>query len=366
MIRQYLPQTTTELIHWYERYLSPLALLIGFVLDNFVVLKRVDALFGNVLLLSYLIMSGIAIIALNYIESGRVQNRMVLWFAPFIPVAIQFFFGGLFSGYLSLYSRSAGVAFSWLFVLVLAALLIGNERFRNLYQELPFQISIYFASLYSFLIFFLPLIFKKIGPLMFLSSGFVSVIVIMIMMGLLRSLVPERVAASRRAIMRALIALVVAFNLLYFSNLIPPLPLALKEGGVYHSVQRSENSYVLIGQPESFATKYVSTPARFDLLPGESAFVFTAVFAPSGLTTNLRHQWQYYNTTTDQWETRSDVRFTINGGREGGFRGYSEKQDPADGSWRVNVLTDYGQIVGRISFTVTHVETPPVLTEITR
>jgi hypothetical protein len=88
------------------------------------------------------------------------------------------------------------------------------------------------------------------------------------------------------------------------------------------------------------------------LADGEKVFVFTAVFAPSGLSTLLRHQWQYFNDVTNVWETRSDVRFTIHGGRDGGFRGYSEKYDPEPGSWRVNVLTEHGQIVGRIRFTV--------------
>ena len=352
MIRKYLPQSTEALIHWYERYLSPISLLIGFVLDNFVVLKRVDAVFGNILLLSYLILAAIAIVVLNVVETGRVQNRAVLWIAPFIPVAIQFFFGGLFSGYLSLYSRSAGVIFSWLFVIVLAGLLLGNERFRALYQRLPFQISIYFASLYSFLIFFLPLIFKAIGPVMFLVSGALSVGIISLFMIVLRALIYERYMETRRTSLRSLTVIIVLFNVLYFTNLIPPLPLAIKEAGVYHAVTRTENVYTLEGERKNWATRFFSAPARVQLAPGEKAYIFTAVFAPSGLSTALRHQWQYFNTTTKMWETRSDVMFTIYGGRDGGFRGYSEKMDPEVGSWRVNVLTEHGQIVGRVHFTV--------------
>lgn len=366
MIRRYLPKNTAELIHWYERYVSPIALIAGFLLDNYVLLDRVDVIFGNILLLTYLVLAGVAIVLLNLVESGRAQNAFMLRIAPFMPVVIQLFFGALFSGYLSLYSRSAGVAVSWVFVLALAFLLIGNERFRTLYQRLPFQLSIYFTALYSFLIFFLPLIFKTIGPGMFLLSGALSVVIIGLVIGLLRSLVPERFAETQRTTIRSLITLVVIFNVLYFSNLIPPLPLALKEGGVYQSVERVEGAYVLRGQVRSFVVRYLNVPARLYLASGEKAFVFTAVFAPSGLSTALRHQWQYFSTTTDRWETRSDVKFTINGGRDGGFRGYSQKQNIEAGSWRVNVLTEYGQIIGRIRFTVVLDDGVPNLIEDTR
>jgi hypothetical protein len=363
MIRKYLPKNTEELVHWYERYVSPIALVVGFLLDNYVFLNRVDVLFGNLLLLFYLLSAGICIVLINLIEAGKIRSRIALWVAPYLPVIIQLYFGALFSGYLALYSRSAGVAVSWVFVLVLAFLLIGNEKFRNLYQKLPFQLSIYFVSLYSFLIFFLPLIFKTIGPIMFLFSGLASIAIISLVMGLLRSLMHERYMETRRTSIRSLVALVAVFNVLYFSNLIPPLPLALKEGGVYHRVERTEGSYMLSGEHQSFFVRYLSAPAHLHLAPGAKAYAFTAVFAPSGLSTVLRHQWQYYNDTTNTWETKSDVKFTIHGGRDGGFRGYSEKENPADGSWRVNVLTEHGQIIGRIRLTVTHIDTVPALVE---
>lgn len=366
MIRRYLPKSTEELIHWYERYVSPIALVFGFLLDNYVLLDRVDVIFGNILLLSYLTLAGVAIVLLNLIESGRIQKPIMLRIVPFLPVVIQLFFGALFSGYLSLYSRSAGVAVSWVFVLALAFLLLGNERFRNRYQKLPFQLSIYFVSLYSFLIFFLPLVLKRIGPEMFLLSGILSIVIIGLVMALLRTLMYERYMETRRTSIKSLVALVVLFNVLYFSNLIPPLPLALKEGGVYHHVERREGSYTLLGEQASFFVRYLGTPAVFRLEPGGKAYVFAAVFAPSGLSTVLRHQWQFYNTATDRWETRSDIRFTINGGRDGGYRGYSEKYNPDVGSWRVNVLTEHGQIVGRIRFTVVSVAALPEVIEETR
>lgn len=363
MIRKYLPESTEQLIHWYERYVSPFALIAGFLLDSFILLDRVDVLLGNILLLSYLLLVGGGIVVLNVVESGRVRNRFMLAIAPFAPVVIQFFFGGLFSGYLSLYSRSAGIALSWVFVIVLAVLLVGNERFRTLYLRLPFQLSIYFTALFSFLIFFLPLVFKSIGTHMFIFSGITSVLLISAFLYILKQLMPERVQENWKPTVRSLVAIFLVFNVLYFSNLIPPLPLALKEAGVYHSVERVGDGYRLTYEPQHWYVRYLNRPATVHSVSGGKIYVFSAVFAPSGLSTVIRHQWQYFDPAADRWVTKSDVRFTIHGGRDGGFRGYSEKRDPEAGSWRVNVLTAQGQIIGRTGFTVIAASGTPVLEE---
>ena len=42
----------------------------------------------------------------------------------------------------------------------------------------------------------------------------------------------------------------------------------------------------------------------------------------------------------------------MGGGRGGGYRGYSLSSNQRSGAWRVNVLTAYGQVVGRTSFKV--------------
>jgi hypothetical protein len=363
MIRKYLPKSTEELIHWYERYISPIALVAGFLLDSFILLDRVDVWFGNLLLLSYLVLAGIGILVLNIVESGRAKSSFVLGISPFMPVVIQFFFGALFSGYLSLYSRSAGVALSWIFVLVLAFLLIGNERFRTRYQKLPFQLGIYFVALYSFFIFFLPLVVKKIGPVVFLFSGAMTILITALLLTALRALAPERVAESRRAITINLVGLCVLFNVLYFSNLIPPLPLALKDAGVYHAVERAGGNYHLMEERYSWAVRYLGVPATFLHKEGEKVYVFTAIFAPSGLDTVVRHEWQRFDESIDRWVTESDIKFPIHGGREGGFRGYSEKKEVPAGEWRVNVLTEHGQIIGRIRFKVEKVTEIPMLLE---
>src|SRR3989338_6396214 len=192
-MRKYLPKSfeMEELAAWYMRYISPLALIAGFFADNLILLRRVDVWTSHALLFSYLVLAALCIVVLNLITTGRIRAAWVIKITPLIPVVAQFAFGGLFSGYLSLYSRSASFPLSWIFVLLVAALLIGNERFVRQYMKFSFQMSMFFAVLFSFLIFFLPVIFRSLGPWMFVASGLVSLAIITLFLRFIGYLMPE-------------------------------------------------------------------------------------------------------------------------------------------------------------------------------
>lgn len=354
MVRRYLPKDTQELMRVYERYISPLALIAGFLADNFILLKRVDLLQTNLLLLFYLFIAGLGIIAVHLIETGRLREERKENSLPLILIAMQFSFGGLFSGYLSLYSRSASLAVGWIFILIIAALLFGNERFTRLYSRFMFQIGLYFTVLFSFLIFFLPVVLHRIGPLMFILSGIASLLAITLFLWLLDRAVPEVVRKDLSLVTAIIVVIFSFFNLLYFSNLIPPLPLALKEAGVYHSVVREpDGSYQLLAERVPWYEYYLlNYNPQYHATPGEGVYAYSAIFAPSGLSTVILHQWQRYDGASRAWRTADILRFAIVGGRDGGYRGYSFKSAPTPGKWRINVITQYGQLIGRISFTV--------------
>ncbi len=358
-MRRYLPKNVEEILHWYERYISPASLIAGFLADNLFFLRRVDLLVGNILLLSYLLIAAGGIVLINAIQAGRIRGKVALKVAPFIPVVVQFCFGGLFSGFVSLYSRSASVAVSWIFVAALAALLLGNERFTRLYARLPFQIGLYFLALISFLEFFIPVILRRIGPWIFILSGVVSLTIIAGFMYAMKKLVPQMWRESGRRAVVSVGVIFIIFNALYFTNMIPPLPLSLKDAGVYHSVvPQKDGSYVLRGEPLAWYEQYLNYAPTFHRTKGETVYVWSAVFAPSGLSTEVLHEWQLYDPVQKQWETTNTVSFAIFGGRDGGYRGYSKKINPAEGKWRVNVITQYGHLLGRISLQVVAVPVP--------
>ena len=59
------------------------------------------------------------------------------------------------------------------------------------------------------------------------------------------------------------------------------------------------------------------------------------------------------------WRVTDRMGFEVAGGRDGGFRWYSRKRTIAPGQWRVDVVTDRGQTLGRIDFTVLPRPAPP-------
>ncbi len=362
MIRRYLPQSTEELIRWYERYVSPLSLLIGFTIDAIAV-EALDIYLYSFVLLFHLSLAATGIITLHLIERGVLRWALLLRVAPFIPVAVQYAFGGLFSGFILLYSQSAGFATSWIFVVLLAALLLGNERFRRVYATFPVQIGILYFALFSFLIFFIPIVVQDVGPWVFVVSGVLSLACISGLLYTVALLAKSFDTAHRRAVVRVVVGVFVCINVLYFWGAIPPLPLALRDAGVLHSIVRSNGHYDVSYEPKQWYEFYRRYNPVFHRTSGETVYVYTAIFAPDGISTTILHNWQRFDEENEEWVTEASFDFPIRGGRDGGYRGYTLKDDVESGKWRVNVVTDYGQLIGRVSFEVTAVTTPVALEE---
>ncbi len=359
-----LPRSTEELLHWHERYISPLTLIVGFLIDAFV-FREVDLLASNIILFAHLCFAAAGIVFFHLIQSGYLRGKVFLWLLPFVPSAIQFSFGALFGGFVILYSQSAAYATSWIFVGVLAVLLVGNERFRKLYTEFSFQATIYFAVLISFVVFFLPVIFLRIGTGMFLTSEALAVGIMFLLLRAFGFFAPAILSPVRWSIARNIGAILLVFNVLYFTNAIPPIPLALKEAGVFHSVTRTGGSYRLEAEPLAWYQQYLNYNTTFHRAPGERIYVFSAIYAPPGLSTTIVHDWEYYDEVMQDWVLQSSVSFPISGGREGGYRGYSILNDAEGGKWRVNVKNG-NKLIGRVSFVVEDVERPVETTAVER
>lgn len=353
MIRRYLPRDIDQLIEWYTHYLSPLGLIAGFLADTFIFLSRVDQLSGLIIVCGHLVISAAAIAFLNAAREGRFSHPALLRIAPFSPVIMQFSFGGLFSAFFSLYSRSAAFPATWLFVAILAALMLGNERFFRFYERVTVQVGIFSLALLSFIAFFVPLIVHRIGDDVFLLSAAIALAILAALLAALFHIAPMRMREFRRRIAAVVIAVFAGFVGFYFADLIPPLPLALKEAGVYHLIEREAGGgYRARGEATSWAEDVFGFGRVVHLVPGESAYVFTSIFAPPGLSTRIAHEWQYRDASTGEWITAAYVPFDIVGGRDAGYRGYSAKYQPAPGVWRVNVLTNARKTIARVSFTV--------------
>lgn len=344
----------------YERFFAPAVFITGFLWDS-LMLTRIDLWFDHATLVGYLLIAGTGILLINMYQSGRARFRFLQEYAGLLPFPIQFAFGGLFSGFFIFYSRSASLVSSWPFLAFLAFFLIGNEFFRKRYTVFIFQLSIYFIALFSYATFALPILFGKMSDSIFLASGLVSIGVIGIFILFLSRIARNDVFKHWKPLLYSIGGIYGAFNLFYFSNIIPPIPLSLKEIGVYHSVVKTGDEYVLLAEPAPKYALFQNYSNVFHKTEGETIYLYSAIFAPTKLSVKIFHRWSYFNDENGEWTETDRIQYAIVGGRDGGYRGFTLKENTMPGLWRVDVITDRGQLLGRIKFRVVPAETPPDL-----
>jgi hypothetical protein len=342
-----------------ERPISSFALLFGFVFDS-LTLRRVDLLIENLIFLGYLLLVSLCIFLLNLAETGKFNGRFAARIHPWLSITIQFALGNLFSGFTVFYFRSSSIGASWPFLLFLVGLMIANERLKKQYERLIFQTGTLFIALFSYSIFIVPVVLGRLSEWIFILSGIVSLILITLFILLIKRFSPERVKQSRVGLATTVLGIYAVITMFYFTNILPPIPLALKEVGVYQNLTRAGAAYVLTGEQLTWFEEFFNRQT-VHIKPGQKLFVYSAVFSPTKLSTEIVHDWQYYNETTGKWTSMSEIRFPISGGRDGGYRGYSLKSALQEGKWRVNVENSRGQVIGRTSFKVIYSDQTPEL-----
>ncbi len=337
----------------YERHINLGGLALGFTFDLWLA-KRPDSVADNILLIVYLIIVGTVIILLNS-KARRQMEREHPTEPLLLLLVLQFCFGGLANNMLILYGKSGTLGGSFLFVLLLGAFALGNEFLKGRYEQLRFNIAIYYFLLLTYCIIAVPtFLLHAIGTEQFLLSCLVSIICIAVFLtALFLTAFRRREKKQMIEVSLILATVLVVFNVFYFFNIIPPVPLSLKQIGVYHSIERATNAgsawFAATYEEPAWYVFWRDTSSAFTYNRGDDAYCFSAVFAPGSLSTAVIHRWEKFNRQTENWETQSTFAFSINGGRAAGYRGYSQ-ETMTPGAWRCNVETKKGQLIGRISF----------------
>ncbi len=349
---------------WYgkfERPISSLSLVGGFVFDA-LTLRRVDAFWENIWVVAHLTIIGLCIILINSIENKNRDEANPQKLHFWLVNILQFFFGGTLSVFLVFYFRSSTLAASWPFLLILALAFTANERLKRHYARLSFQISLFFLSLYSFFIFLLPILAHRLGPDIFLLSGVVSIIALTVFLVIVRIFARRELVARKSVLILSIAGLCFGINAFYFLNLIPPIPLSLKEAGVYHSLAVISPGKYQVAYEDQGPLGFFKSAEDVHLTAGESLYAYSAIFSPALLNTDIVHEWQLYDGKNGGWITVAEINLPVTGGSDQGYRTYSRKDNLPAGSWRVNVKTPQGQILGRLRFNIGITSAEPALT----
>ncbi|MEI9997283.1 MAG: DUF2914 domain-containing protein [Rhizomicrobium sp.] len=359
----YLPtrpiKSVMAFAHQYERHLSVASMVGGYAFDSYS-FGRIDHATTHLVFVGYLAVAAIAIAISHRLESRPPERQPSERTRTILTAVTQFALGCLLSAFCVFYLRSASLWASWPYLLVLAGIFVGNEFFRKYTTRFTLSLVLYFFAILSYAILVVPVLIAMMGPVPFLGSGVVALIVFWFYADVLTWLGRERFRQVRIYVFGGVLAIFAAVNAFYFLKILPPLPLALSEAGIYHSVKKVGNAYQVVEETQPWTT-FWGQPPMLHLAPGDKLYLYAAVFAPGRLATVIVHHWEWFDPATRKWLPQSRVVFPIHGGRDAGYRAYSVKSKPRAGDWRVNITTGDERPLGRVRFAVTFAPPPQPL-----
>lgn len=335
-----------------KRHWLTISFICGFITD-LILLNKVDDLIDNLILLFYMLLSMASLLLLYAGIAEKFSERWSLRARTYAPLTAQYAFGGILSGILIFYGRSGSWFVSWPFLVVVIAVIAGNELLRQRAQRLVFNITILFLALFLYLVLLVPVLSGMMGAWVFIFSGLLALLALWGFLKALRRIVPNFLRANMRSVVFAIGAVYVGINALYFTNVIPPIPLSLKELGVYHNVERTDDGhYAVTYERGAWYQPFKRSNSTYRYQTGDTVFCFASVFAPMRLSTDVFHRWEYYVPEDREWRTHGRFPYTISGGRDSGFRGYTFVRSVHEGTWRCTVETARKQILGRKTFEI--------------
>lgn len=328
------------------------AFLFGFLVD-LITLNQVDHVFDNIVLFFYVTLAMTSMLFLYAGIAGKFSERVNIFLRKRAPLAMQYSFGGLLSGMLIFYGRSSSLEDSWPFLLIIVAVIYGNETVKNRSGRLLYNLVMFFVGLFAYTTLVIPVALGEMGPWIFVGSGLIALIVMYLFFKALSRIIPNFIKLQKRNAIFLIGLIYLTLNFLYFTNIMPPIPLSLKHVGIYHNVVRFEDgTYELTYEQPAWWQIFRQSDKTFHFEGQDNAFCFAAVFAPTRLETQIYHRWEYWDEAAKEWKEHGRFTYSIQGGRGDGYRGYTLISNYLEGRWRCTIETERGQVIGREEFTV--------------
>ncbi len=315
-------------------YFPAIAFFCGFTWDN-LTLKRIDNTLDMIIFGSYLFLNGTIIILI-----GR---KVKFKFSEYLPTAAQFFFGGLFSSFVVYYFKSASSLPTFLFMLFLLTLLIGNEFIEKKLHDITLSATLYSVACFMYLNSILPIFLKHMNAFIFLLAIALSCGIFMLV---------KKISRTDSFDIRPAIGIFCMLIIFYFLNIIPPVPLSKKEMGIYHSISRHDSVYKCSFQKPSWFNFLKKSEKKYNYTKGDTVYCFTSIYAPTKLTKKIFHHWYYKNPETKKYSQTDKMGYRLTGGRKDGYRGYTFKKNMQPGYWKVMLKTDDKKTMGIAKFKI--------------
>jgi len=281
-------------------------------------------------------------------SSSKFNAAFDKYYSPRLPYfLLQFLFGSLFSALFILYFKSSSHWLAWITSLVLGVLLVANEFLESEYKRFTLSWALFGLCAMLLFNFALPFLLGSIHAVWFYLST---------LMGASLAYWLYKKTPNHLGSIKPVGLIAALLMLAYAADMIPPVPLVKREVAVGYELTKTGGDYQLTQQAPPWWGFWRDASDDLEVVVGQRVTCFSSVFAPSGLKTKLYHRWQYYD-KKQGWQTQSRIGFDLSGGRNDGFRGYTYKQNLAEGDWRVSVETENEKTIAVHKFSVKYVQT---------
>lgn len=267
---------------------------------------------------------------------------------------LQFLFGSLFSALFILYFKSSNHFLALFWSLGLGFLLVANEYIDHHYHRFTLTWALFGLCAILVFNFILPFIVGSIYAIWFYLSTLAGAV----LTHYLRKKTP---GCPGRA--WPVWAIAGALSLAYTLDFIPPVPLVEREMHLGLNLEKRNGEMLLSVEHAPWYKPWRLLSNELHVPEGERVYCVSTVFAPRGISATLYHRWEHYD-EKQGWQSASRIGFGLSGGRNGGFRGYTYKQNIQSGQWRVKVETENGRTLTVYHFNLytesaddTHLET---------
>lgn len=341
------PQRMRSFVERLDRHRNVLLFVGGFLFD-LLTIKRIDSWPDIALQLLYLGLLTVLLVWQVREQAGNWNPPAPLarlW--PYNVEILHFLYGGLLSAYVVLYMKSSSGSRPLVFFSLLVVLLFVNEmpQLRRVGHRL--RLGLYAFCVFSFLIYFVPVLVGAIGDGIFAVSLAIAAGWVWGVASLLAQ-APEK----RWRIFWPAATVLSAIAALYILRLVPPVPLSIQEQGIYHHVERRDGQFNARYEKPALTRFWRRDSRPFRARPGDQVFYFARIFAPTRFRHTVMIRWDVYNERTGRYMTSDRIPMMITGGRADGYRGFASKSNFTPGLWRVAAETADGRTIGSLKFRI--------------
>jgi hypothetical protein len=340
----------------YEGRLEVLFFIGGFIFDALMV-SEVDDLFALVQQAVYLAIIGLLLQyeVLFRLHKWHPVGRFTKKIWKFRNLLLHFLLGTLLNIYSLFYIKSASLFNSFIFLLIMVGLIIANESHFVKGSKVSLKIGFYAICLFSYISILYPVILGFVGWTPFALSIATTLAIFYLQVRYLKSRFSD--STPNRVFFFPGLGVLTLFSVFYIFGWIPPVPLSVKEQGIYHMIDKKEGRY-LLSTEKVWWKFWQSGDDDFKAEPQDKLYFYSQIYSPARFSDQVFVRWMFKD-PKHGWKDSDRIPMKISGGRKEGYRGYAIKSNYQPGQWRIEVETSIGQEISRLNFEVTAVPVNP-------